>query len=54
MLNSVGLYLQVDGLVKEVKDDEEPPIEDLWNNIYVDGLKAKLQPIERSLPKIQL
>lgn len=45
---------QVDGFVKEVKDDEEPPIEDLWNNIYIDGLKAKLQPIERSLPKIQL
>lgn len=48
------LCLKVEKLVEEVKSDEEPPIEDLWNNIYVDGLKAKLQPIEKSLPKIQL
>ena len=44
----------MEALVVDVKGDEEPPIEDLWNNIYIDGLSAKLQPIEKSLPKIQL
>ena len=48
------LPVQIDTEVKEVQKDELPPIEDLWNNIYVDGLGAKLQPIEKSLPKIQL
>jgi hypothetical protein len=50
----VSRSFQVEGLVEEVKGDEEPPIEDLWNNIYVNGLSAKLQPIEKALPKIQL
>lgn len=49
-----SLKKEVEGYVEEVKGDEEPPIEDLWNNIYVSGLGAKLQPIEKSLPKIQL
>lgn len=46
--------LQIDKETKDVQKDDLPPIEDLWNNIYVDGLGAKLQPIEKSLPKIQL
>ena len=46
--------MQIDESLKKAKDDAEPPIQDLWNNIYVDGLHAQLQPIETSLPKIQL
>ena len=46
--------LQVEAEIEAAKKSEFPPIEDLWNNIYADGLGAKLRPIEISKPKIQL
>jgi hypothetical protein len=46
--------LQVEADIEAAKKSEFPPIEDLWNNIYKDGLGAKLRPIEISKPKIQL
>ena len=48
------LLLQVEAEIEAAKKSDFPPIEDLWNNIYVDGLGAKLRPIEISKPKIQL
>lgn len=45
---------EVEAEIEEAKKSEFPPIEDLWNNIYADGLGAKLRPIEISKPKIQL
>lgn len=48
------MLLQVEAEIEAAKKSEFPPIEDLWNNIYVDGLGAKLRPIEISKPKIQL
>ena len=45
---------QVEAEIEAAKKSEFPPIEDLWNNIYADGLGAKLRPIEISKPKIQL
>ena len=48
------LLLQVEAQIEAAKKSDFPPIEDLWNNIYVDGLGAKLRPIEISKPKIQL
>ena len=46
--------VQVEAEITEAKKGEEPPIEDLWNNIYADGLGAQLRPIEIGKPKIQL
>ena len=46
--------IQVEADIEAAKKGEFPPIEDLWNNIYADGLGAKLRPIEISKPKIQL
>ncbi|CAK0786806.1 hypothetical protein CVIRNUC_010020 [Coccomyxa viridis] len=40
--------------IDEAKEGKQPPIEDLWNNIYVDPLGAKMRPMEIGLPKIQL
>ena len=48
------LHFQVEAEIEAAKKSDFPPIEDLWNNIYVDGLGAKLRPIEISKPKIQL
>lgn len=45
---------QVQSDVEAAKQCEEPPIQDLWNNIYLDGLGAKFRNIESSKPKIQL
>ena len=49
-----ALLLQVEADIVAAKKSDFPPIEDLWNNIYKDGLGAKLRPIEISKPKIQL
>lgn len=46
--------VQVEAEIAEAKKSPEPPIEDLWNNIYADGLGAQLRPIEIGKPKIQL
>ena len=48
------LMVQVEAEIEAAKNSEFPPIEDLWNNIYEDGLGAKLRPIEIGKPKIQL
>lgn len=54
-VSSITCYVpQVEADIEAAKKSEFPPIEDLWNNIYADGLGAKLRPIEISKPKIQL
>lgn len=45
---------EVQKQIDEAKKGAEPPIEDLWNNIYLDPLGAKMRPMEIGLPKIQL
>eukprot|EP00891_Asterochloris_glomerata_P009427 jgi/Astpho2/9427/fgenesh1_pm.00145_%23_12_t len=45
---------EVDAEVEEAKKSPEPPIEDLWNNIYKAGLSAKLRPLTSDKPKIPL
>jgi len=45
---------EIDEAVEEAKKSAEPPIEDLWNNIYVSGLGARLRPIEVGRPPIIL
>lgn len=40
--------------IEEAKQSKEPPIENLWLNIYVDGLGAKMRGMEMGRPKIQL
>jgi hypothetical protein len=40
--------------IEEAKKDAYPPIENLWLNIYKDGLGAKLRGMEMGRPKIQL
>ena len=45
---------QVQADIEDAKKSPEPPIQDLWNNIYQDGLGAKFRNIESSKPKIQL
>ena len=50
----VVIVVQVEAEIEEAKKSDFPPIEDLWNNIYEDGLGAKLRPIEIGKPKIQL
>ncbi|CAL8465323.1 g4858 [Coccomyxa elongata] len=40
--------------IEEAKQDAQPPIENLWLNIYKDGLGAKMRPMEMGRPKIQL
>ena len=52
--NEQRVIVQIEAELKEARESPEPPIEDLWNNIYVDGLAAKLRPIEIGKPKIQL
>ena len=48
------LKAQVNADVEEAKKSPFPPEEDFYNNIYVDGLGAKLRPIEVGMDKIQL
>ena len=45
---------EIDEAVEEAKKSAVPPIEDLWNNIYVAGLGARLRPIEVGRPPIIL
>ncbi len=45
---------EIDEAVEEAKKSSVPPIEDLWNNIYVAGLGARLRPIEVGRPPIIL
>lgn len=40
--------------IEEAKQDAQPPIENLWLNIYKDGIGAKMRPMEMGRPKIQL
>jgi pyruvate dehydrogenase E1 component alpha subunit len=44
----------VNDQIEEAKKSPEPAIEDLWLNIYKDGLGAKLRGLEMGRPKIQL
>ncbi len=49
------MYLQdVADQIELAKQDAYPPIENLWLNIYKDGLGAKLRGMEMGRPKIQL
>ncbi|KAK9825166.1 hypothetical protein WJX81_000917 [Elliptochloris bilobata] len=45
---------EIDEALEAAKKGSEPPIEDLWNNIYVAGLGARLRPIEIGRPPIVL
>lgn len=40
--------------VEFAKKSSEPPMQDLWNNIYMDGLGAKFRNIDSTRDKIQL
>ncbi len=40
--------------IEAAKQSKEPSIENLWLNIYKDGLGAKLRGLEMGRPKIQL
>ncbi len=52
-LKRVCAYLQeVQAAVEEAQQCKEPPIEDLWNNVYVDGLGTTMRPIQIGLPRI--
>lgn len=49
------VWLQdVSDQIEEAKQDAQPPIENLWLNIYKDGIGAKMRPMEMGRPKIQL
>lgn len=43
---------EVQDAVEEAKLGKEPPIEDLWNNVYKDGLGATMRPIQMGRPRI--
>jgi hypothetical protein len=43
---------EVQTAIEEAKQSSDPPIEDLWNNVYVDGLGAQMRPIEMGRPRI--
>ena len=45
---------EIDEALEAAKKGSEPPIADLWNNIYVAGLGARLRPIEIGRPPIIL
>ena len=51
-----GLFFmqEIDEALEAAKKGSEPPIADLWNNIYVAGLGARLRPIEVGRPPIIL
>ena len=40
--------------IEAAKQSEQPPIDNLWLNIYKDGLGAKLRGLEMGRPKIHL
>eukprot|EP00884_Botryococcus_braunii_P009082 jgi/Botrbrau1/18175/Bobra.53_1s0043.1 len=43
---------EVQDAVEDAQQCKEPPIEDLWNNVYLDGLGATMRPIQIGLPRI--
>jgi pyruvate dehydrogenase E1 component alpha subunit len=45
---------QIDKEIEEAKQSREPPLENLWLNIYKDGLHAELRNMAQDQPKIKL
>ena len=46
--------MQIDKEIEEAKQSPEPPLENLWLNIYKDGLHAELRNMAKDQPTIKL
>lgn len=43
---------EVQDAVEHARQGKEPPIEDLWNNVYREGLGATMRPIQLGRSRI--